>query len=121
MDILKARHDSPVEGHHSENWSSAKVLECGYYWPTLYHDASLMVKSCDEFQRHKAIFRRHEMPMKYVMEVELFDMWGFDFMGHFISSGGMIYNLVAVDYVSKWVEAVTLPKNEGKSVVKSLK
>ena len=37
-------------------------------------------------------------------------------MGPFVSSHGMKYIFVAVDYVSKWVEAITLDNNEGKSV-----
>ena len=42
-------------------------------------------------------------------------------MGPFVSSNGMKYILVAVDYVSKWVEAVALPNNEAKSVTHFLK
>ena len=48
--------------------------------------------------------------------IELFDVWGIDFMGPFVSSHGMRYILVAVDYVSKWVEGIALAINEGKSV-----
>mgnify|MGYP002331801880 CR=1 FL=1 len=55
------------------------------------------------------------------MEVELFDVWRIDFIGPFVSSFGNKYILVAVDYVSKWVEAIALPNNEGKSVVQILK
>ncbi|GJW36482.1 reverse transcriptase domain-containing protein [Tanacetum coccineum] len=36
---------------------------------------------------------------------EIFDVWGIDFMGPFPSSQGNKYILVAVDYLSKWVEA----------------
>ncbi|XP_059306383.1 uncharacterized protein LOC132057797 [Lycium ferocissimum] len=42
MEMLKACHDSPVGGHHSGTWTAAKVLEYGYYWPTLIHDANLL-------------------------------------------------------------------------------
>ena len=47
---------------------------------------------------------------------ELFDVWGIHFIGPFVSSHGMKYILVEVDYVSKWVEAIALANNEGKSV-----
>ncbi|XP_019264774.1 PREDICTED: uncharacterized protein LOC109242369 [Nicotiana attenuata] len=55
------------------------------------------------------------------MEVEIFDVWGIDFMGPFVSSYGMTYILVAVDYVSKWVEAIAFPNNEVRSVTAFLK
>ena len=61
------------------------------------------------------------MPQNSMLEVELFDVWGIDFMGPFPPSFGKNYILVAVDYVSKWVEVVDLPTNDAKVVVKSLR
>ncbi|XP_070023220.1 uncharacterized protein [Nicotiana sylvestris] len=61
------------------------------------------------------------MPMHFVMEIETFDVWGIDFMGPFVSSCGMTYILVDVDYVSKWVEAISLQNNEARSVTTFLK
>ncbi|XP_019244580.1 PREDICTED: uncharacterized protein LOC109224455 [Nicotiana attenuata] len=55
------------------------------------------------------------------MEVEIFYVWGIDFMGPFPSSSGCKYILVAVDYVSKWVEAIDPPTNDAKVVVKFVK
>ncbi|GJW94196.1 reverse transcriptase domain-containing protein [Tanacetum coccineum] len=46
---------------------------------------------------------------------------GIDFMGPFSSSRGNKYILVAVDYLSKWVEAKALPTNDDRVVVKFLK
>ncbi|XP_016443613.2 uncharacterized protein LOC107768949 [Nicotiana tabacum] len=74
-----------------------------------------MVKACDQCQRQGSISKRHEMPMHFVMEIKIFDVWGIDFMGPFVSSCRMKYILVAVDYVSKWVEAIVLPNNEARS------
>ena len=42
-------------------------------------------------------------------------------MGPFPPLFGKPYILVAVDYVSKWVEVVTLPTNDAKVVVKFLR
>jgi len=44
----------------------------------------------------------------------LFDAWGIDFMGLFMRSYGIKYILIAVDYVSKWVEAVALLNSKGR-------
>ena len=41
-------------------------------------------------------------------------------MGPFPSSFGNIYILLAMDYVSKWVEAVACPKNDANTVVEFL-
>ena len=46
------------------------------------------------------------MPMNYSRAIEPFDVWGFDYMGPFPSSNGYTHILVAVDYVTKWVEAI---------------
>ncbi|CAN0918977.1 Gag-Pol polyprotein [Linum grandiflorum] len=61
------------------------------------------------------------MPQTGIMEVELFDVWGIDFMGPFPPSYSNKYILVAVDYVSKWVEVVALPTNDSKVVVNFLR
>nr|GFB27592.1 reverse transcriptase domain-containing protein [Tanacetum cinerariifolium] len=50
-----------------------------------------------------------------------FDVWGIDFMGPFSSSKGNKYTLVAVDYLSKWVEGKALPTNDARVVAKFLK
>ena len=39
----------------------------------------------------------------------------------FVSSHGMKYIQVVIDYVSKWVEVIALANNEGKSVTAFLK
>nr|GEU76459.1 reverse transcriptase domain-containing protein [Tanacetum cinerariifolium] len=62
-----------------------------------------------------------EMPQNSIQVCEIFDVWGIDFMGPFPSSKGNKYILVAVDYLSKWVEAKALPTNDARVVVKFLK
>nr|XP_009779884.1 PREDICTED: uncharacterized protein LOC104229019 [Nicotiana sylvestris] len=85
-----------------------------------FWDYLLGSKVCDQCQRQGSISKRHEMPMHFVMEIEIFDVWGIEFIGPFASSCGMKYILVAVDYVSKWVE-IALPNNESRSVTAFLK
>ena len=41
--------------------------------------------------------------MTPILELKLFDVWGIDFIGPFVSLFGMKYILVAMNYVSKWV------------------
>ena len=52
-----------------------------------------------------------------ILICEIFDVWSIDFMSPFPSSFGFIYILLAVDYVSKWVEAKATKTNDAKVVV----
>ncbi|GJV85919.1 reverse transcriptase domain-containing protein [Tanacetum coccineum] len=121
IDILKACHEGPTGGHHSANITAQKVFDAGFYWPTIYKDAHELVKNCDSCQRQGKISQRDEMPQNAIQVCEIFDVWGIDFMGPFPSSRGNKYILVAVDYLSKWVEAKALPTNDARVVVKFLK
>ncbi|XP_057984593.1 uncharacterized protein LOC131169390 [Hevea brasiliensis] len=66
-------------------------------------------------QRTDNISNKHEMPLTSILEFELFDVWGLDFMGSFPATYSNHYILVAVDYVSKCVEAIAFPTNDSKS------
>ncbi|KAL4379251.1 hypothetical protein GQ457_02G022480 [Hibiscus cannabinus] len=119
--ILEQCHSAPYGGHFGGNRTAAKVLQSGFYWPTLHKDAQLFCQQCDRCQRTGNISKRNEMPLQNILEVELFDVWGIDFMGPFPSSFGNLYILLAVDYVSKWVEAVATTHNDAKTVQRFIK
>ena len=61
------------------------------------------------------------MPLNPILIVDLFYVWGIDFMEPFPMSFGYSYILVGVNYVSKWVEAVPCKYNDHKVVIKFLK
>ncbi|GJU72426.1 reverse transcriptase domain-containing protein [Tanacetum coccineum] len=83
-----------------------------------YHAGNFCCESC---QRQGKISQRDEMPQNAIQVCEIFDVWGIDFMVPFPSSRGNKYILVAVDYLSKWVEAKALPTNDARVVCKFLK
>ncbi|XP_024014714.1 uncharacterized protein LOC112088553 [Eutrema salsugineum] len=111
-------HGSAYGGHLGAFKTVVKVLQSGFWWPTMFRDAQVVVSSYDQCERQGNISKRSEMPQNPILEVEIFDCWGIDFMGPFVSSYGNKYILVAVDYVSKWVEAVASPTNDSRVVVK---
>nr|GEX25222.1 reverse transcriptase domain-containing protein [Tanacetum cinerariifolium] len=121
IDILKACHFRPTGGHHGPNYTAKKVFDSGFNWPTIYRDAQHFVKNCDVCQRQGKITQKDEMPQNSIQVCEIFDVWGIDFMGSFPSLRGNKDILVAVDYLSKWVEAKALPTNDARVVCKFLK
>nr|GEY94880.1 hypothetical protein [Tanacetum cinerariifolium] len=116
-----AWHNGPMRGHHGANLTAKKIFDAGFFWPTIYKGAHEFVKNCDSCQRQGKISQRDEMPQNSIQTCEIFDVWGIDFIGPFPSSRGNKYILVAVDYLSKWVNAKALPTNDARVVCKFLK
>ena len=114
-------HEGACGGHFASKKTSAKILQSGFYWPTMFKDCNTHCKSCPQCQQLGKINTRYQMPQNYICVVEVFDCWGLDFMGSFLNSFGNLYILVGVDYVSKWVEAMACKSNDHKVVLKFLK
>jgi hypothetical protein len=127
-------HDLGVPYHHcyrvsspllveliSANKTASKILQCGFYWPTMFRDTRAYCISCDHCQKLGSISNRNMMPLNPILVVEIFDVWGIDFMGPFPNSFGYLYILVDMDYVSKWVVVVACKTNDHRVVVKFLK
>ncbi|GKB73717.1 putative nucleotidyltransferase, ribonuclease H, partial [Tanacetum coccineum] len=119
--ILDECHHGPIGGHYGPLITAKKVFDAGFYWPTVFKEAQTLVQNCDACQRSGSISRRDEMPLNNIQVGEIFDIWGIDFMGPFLKSHKFEYILVAIDYVSKWVEAEALPTNDARVVVNLLK
>ena len=94
--ILQECHASPYGGHFAGDKTAHKILQSGFYWPTIFKDCFEWVKLCDQCQRMGNISKRHEMPLQGILVVQLFDVWGMDSMGPFPVSFGNIYILLAV-------------------------
>ena len=119
--ILTFCHSYACGGHFGGRRTAAKVLQSGFFWPTLFRDAHRFCLACERCQRTGVLSRRAMMPLSPILIVEIFDVWGIDFMGPFPPSFGLVYILVAVDYVSKWVEAQATRTNDHKVVVNFVK
>ena len=115
--IMEKCHASPYGGHFAGGKTAQKILQSGFYWPTLFKDCFEWVKHCDACQRIGNINRRNEMPLQGILVVQIFYVWGIDFLGPFLSLFENIYILLAMDYLSKRVEATACPKNDVITVV----
>ncbi|RDX91136.1 Retrovirus-related Pol polyprotein from transposon 17.6, partial [Mucuna pruriens] len=80
-------------GHYGSTRTAQKVLDCGFYWPTIFQDAYQFVSTCEKYQKARMA----------------------------IISNRYSYILLAVDYVSQWEEAIATKTNDAKVVVDYLK
>ncbi|KAL9375043.1 hypothetical protein Peur_018992 [Populus x canadensis] len=115
--ILTFCHSHSCGGHFGAKRTAHKVLESGFYWPSIFKDAYHFCKSCEKCQKTGNITHKNQMPLTNILVSEIFDVWGIDFMGPFPSSFGNLYILLVVDYVSKWIEAKATRTNDAKVVL----
>nr|GFA35028.1 reverse transcriptase domain-containing protein [Tanacetum cinerariifolium] len=143
MENLAVDHLSRLENPRMSSQQKKKFFKDvkHYFWDDPYLFGFVWIKSFDDVCMAKKLMisskllmkdpleaimvpisplRKDEMPQNVIKVCEIFDVWGIDFMGPFPSSRGNRYILVAVDYLSKWVEAKALPTNDARVVVKFL-
>ena len=56
--VLAACYSTLVGGHHSGIRTTQKILQCGYYWPTVHQDAHDFSKASNICQRDGVISRK---------------------------------------------------------------
>ncbi|XP_062075055.1 uncharacterized protein LOC133779070 [Humulus lupulus] len=104
-------------GHFGPKRTSRKIFDSNFYWPTIFKGFYAYCKACDRCQRVGNITTKDQMSQTPILILEIFDVWGMDFMGPFPSYFGYEYILLAVDYVSKWVEEIATRTDNSKIVV----
>lgn len=61
------------------------------------------------------------MPLTPKSTLDIFKSWGIGFIDPFPSSNIQLYIPIAIDYMSKWVEATVFRNNDQQTVNKFLK
>ncbi|RVW34780.1 Retrovirus-related Pol polyprotein from transposon 17.6 [Vitis vinifera] len=51
QDILRMCHEGACGGHFASRKTSAKILQSGFYWPTMFKDCNTHCKSCPQCQQ----------------------------------------------------------------------
>jgi hypothetical protein len=80
--IISFCHNHACGGHFSANKTTAKILQCGFYWPTMFADARVYYTSCERCQKLWSISKRNMMPLNPILVVEILCM-GHRFHGTF--------------------------------------
>ncbi|GKC53206.1 reverse transcriptase domain-containing protein [Tanacetum coccineum] len=72
--ILDQCHHGPTGGHYGPNTTAKKVLDSGFYWPTIIKEAHTQVRLCEACQKTGNISKRDEMPLNNIQVCEIFDI-----------------------------------------------
>eukprot|EP00253_Pinus_taeda_P033995 PITA_33995 len=86
------------------------LQHAGYYWPTLFKDTHDYVRKCKVCQTASGRQRKPAFPLQPINIEQPFEQWGLDIIGEIgpHSSKQHKYILIAMDYFTKWVEAIPL-------------
>jgi hypothetical protein len=105
--VLNNYHSGACEGHLSGLYTTQKIICESYFWPTLFHDCIHTMKQCDKCQLYANKACAPPSLLHPVIITGPFCKWGIDFMTcNPTSSNGQKSIVVAVDYFTKWVEAI---------------
>jgi hypothetical protein len=101
-------HDGFCGGHFAGQITTKKILQAGYYWPTLFKDAHDYCMNCDVCQAyaHRSTVSGllHPIP-----PLGPFEKWGIDLMGPLpMTKRGHRFIVVARDYLIKFAEVRAL-------------
>ncbi|GJZ88990.1 reverse transcriptase domain-containing protein [Tanacetum coccineum] len=72
--ILDKCHHGPTGGHYGPNSTAKKVLDSGFYWPTIIKESHTQVRLCEACQKTGNISKRDEIPLNNIQVCEIFDI-----------------------------------------------
>ncbi|GJZ30987.1 reverse transcriptase domain-containing protein [Tanacetum coccineum] len=110
----------PRPSMHSDPRSVvAKSIRSGYYWPTMHKDARNIIRGCNDCQTHRPVPRNPQQKLTPITSPWPFYKWGIDISGPFLEAQGNVkFLIVAIDYITKWIEAKPVATITGSQVKK---
>ncbi|GJU39418.1 reverse transcriptase domain-containing protein [Tanacetum coccineum] len=68
--ILDQCHHGPIGGHYGPKVTAKKVLDSGFYWPTIIKESHTLVRLCEACQKTGNISKRDEMPLNNIQNAK---------------------------------------------------
>ena len=106
---MREVHAGVCGPHMGEHMLARKIMKIGYFWLTMETDCCQFVYRCLECQIHEDLIHMPSLELYALTSPWPFSVWGIDIIGKISpkSSNGHEFILVAIDYFTKWVEAVS--------------
>jgi hypothetical protein len=98
-ELLTQTHLGVCGGHIGVRALTAKVFRQGFYWPSIIHDASKLVKTCQACQKFSL---NTQAPSQLITPSWPLEKWGIDIVGPLTTAqGNYTHAVVVVEYFTK--------------------
>ncbi|XP_022030562.1 uncharacterized protein LOC110931477 [Helianthus annuus] len=116
--LVKEVHEGICGAHFGARTVVAKLMNLGYFWPSMHRDTVEQLRKCEACQVHAPVPKSPKHDLVTISSAWPFHKWGMDIVGPFPpAKGGVKFLLVAIDYFTKWPEVKPLAKITGKQVI----
>jgi len=78
---MRDLHEGPLGRHFTSKITQRKILDVGYWWPTMYKNVHDYCRSCDACQQMGRLIIQSLAKLVTILRKEPFMKWGFDFVG----------------------------------------
>ena len=120
--LLEEVHGGSSGEHEGGRKLYQKLLDIGYYWPTMEADAVNHARKCYSCQIHGNAIHAPAVELHSITTPWPFHTWAFDLIGPINPpSKGYIWILAATECFTKWVEAISLKNATGPAVANFIK
>ncbi|XP_022020232.1 uncharacterized protein LOC110920322 [Helianthus annuus] len=105
--------------HSGPRMVVAKAMNAGYFWLGMHQSTVSELQACEDCQRHAPISHHAKNDLVLVTSAWPFQKWGIDIVSPFpVSTGGVRFLLVAINYFTKWIEAKPLRTITGDQILR---
>jgi hypothetical protein len=112
--LMKMMHDQPTAGHLGIETTYNKIKD-KYYWNQMYDDIKEYIRTCNTCQRFGKPERNE--PLHSIEVIQPFERIGIDIVGPLPETRNKNkYMVVAIEYLTKWVEVRALDKATAENV-----
>jgi len=104
--IMSELHERICGSHVWGRSLASKVINAGFYWPTVREDCVRYAQRCKQCQMHADWHKAPPEELRSIYSPWPFHTWGIDILGPFpLAIRQMKYLIVAIEYFTKWIEA----------------
>ncbi|PKI78460.1 hypothetical protein CRG98_001100 [Punica granatum] len=121
--LMEEVHEGNCGPHMNGLMLAKKLMRLGYFWSTIETDCVKHVRHCHLCQVYANQIKAPPNELHPMAAPWTFSMWGMDVIGPITpkASNGHLFILVAIDYFTQWIEAITLASVTAKAVARFLK